>query len=129
LDVPDEMFERIFEEAKMSIRLQKYKTRRMQWKKLIALLKVNKQWYRVIGKEGSEEINVRFVDLPLKAKRLIFESVARAVSLRGGGYSYESQADDCKKLVACRCCLQELELVLDQKSMRRKRDENGIYKL
>jgi hypothetical protein len=102
LDFPDEIVEKIFEAAKMSIRLQKYKIRRMEWKKLVALSTLNKQWYRVLGKEGSEEIKVRFGDLPLKAKKIIFEMVARSVCLRAGGYSYKSQAADCKKLVACR---------------------------
>jgi hypothetical protein len=74
----------------------------MEWKKLVALSTLNKQWYRVIGNVGNEEIKVRFGDLLLKAKKIIFEMVATSVCLRAGGYSYESQAADCKKLVACR---------------------------
>jgi hypothetical protein len=78
----------------------------MEWKKLVALSTLNKQWYRVIEKEGSEEIKVRFGNLPLKAKKIIFEMVSRLVCLRAGGYSYESQAADYKKLVACRVVCQ-----------------------
>jgi hypothetical protein len=102
LDFLDEIVEKVIDAAKMSIRLQKYKIRRMEWKKLVALSMPNKQWYRVNGKQGSEEIKVRLGDLPLKAKKIIFEMVARSVCLRAGGYSYESQAADCKKMVACR---------------------------
>jgi hypothetical protein len=82
LDFPDEIVEKGFEAAKMSIRLQKYKIRRMEWKKLVVLSTLNKQWYRVIGKEGSEEIKVPFGDLPLKAKKIIFEMGTRTKAKR-----------------------------------------------
>ena len=102
VDFPDEIIERIFELAKMSIRLQKVKIRRAQWKMLVGLSTVSKQWHRVIGREGSEELCVRFGDLPLKAKKHIFESVVDSVCLKGGEYRYDGQDLDCKKIVACK---------------------------
>jgi hypothetical protein len=94
MDFPDEIVERIFELAKMSIRLQKVKLRSAQWKMLVGLAAVSKQWHRVIGKEGSEELCVRFGDLPLKAKKIIFERVVDSVCLKGGEYTYEDQEVD-----------------------------------
>jgi hypothetical protein len=44
----------------------------------------------VIDKEGSEELCVRFGDLPLKAKNIIFERVVDLVCLKGGEYTYEN---------------------------------------
>jgi hypothetical protein len=102
MDFPDEIVERILELAKMSIRLQKVKFRRAQWKMLVALATVSKQWHRVIGKEGSEELCVRFGDLPLKAKKNIFERVVDSVCLKGGEYGYEDQEVDCRRIVACK---------------------------
>jgi hypothetical protein len=102
VDFPDEIIEKIFELAKMSIRLQKVKIRRAQWRMLVGLATVSKQWHRVIGREGSEELCVRFGDLPLKARKSIFERVVESVCLKGGEYRYEGQELDCKKIVACR---------------------------
>jgi hypothetical protein len=56
----------------------------------------------VIGKEGSEELCVRFGDLPLKAKKIIFERVVDSVCLKGGKYTYKDQEVDCRKIVACK---------------------------
>jgi hypothetical protein len=102
VDFPDEINERIFELAKMLIRLQKVKIRRAQWKMLVGLSTVSKQWHRVIGREESEELCVWFGDLPLKAKKYISESVVDSMCLKGGEYSYDGQDLDCKKIVACK---------------------------
>jgi hypothetical protein len=56
----------------------------------------------VIGREGSEELCVRFEDLPLKARKHIFESVVDSVCLKGGEYRYNGQDLYCKKIVACK---------------------------
>jgi hypothetical protein len=102
VDFQDEIVERIFELAKMSIRLQKVKIRRAQWKMLVGLSIVSKQGHRVIGREGSKELCVQFENLPLKAKKHLFESVVDSVCLKGGEYRYDGQNLICMKIVACK---------------------------
>ena len=98
----DDVLEVVVTKAKMDIRLLRATMRRFYWKKLCRLVVVNKQWMRVVGRESAEELEVRFKDVPSRAKRIIFEKVREMIRPIEGEYRDGGDEVACKRFVACK---------------------------
>jgi hypothetical protein len=99
--LPDEVWELIYSKAKMRIHVTRANNRRVEWKRLVSLSSLSRQWKRVVGKESSEDLLVRFTDLNGRVKERIFEKVVDFVAFKHGKVNYIGQVEDCKKLVRC----------------------------
>jgi hypothetical protein len=115
--LPDEVWELIYSKAKMKIHVIRANRRRVEWKRLVSLSSLSRQWKRVVGKESSEDLLVRFTDLNGRVKERIFEKVVDSVAFKHGKVNYFGQVEDCKKLVRCKTLCKNWKYWLSRKTV------------